>query len=163
MPLFPEYKHSYWGIKFPVAATVPSPVVHIRYLRFCCCLIYILITEVEGSQSAEVGSAEGDAPLFSDFIAICIKLQLLSHSSMSSADGCFLSLSSTALRTAGRLAAEILLLSESFNGYAGGKHGWLWVHSFLSRNCFWRGCGPRSPLLELAAQPSLLSIDISDI
>ena len=87
---------------------------------------------MEESQSAEVGSVEGDAPLFSDFIAICIKLLLLSHSSMSSADGCFLSLSSTALRTAGRLAAEILFLSESFNGYAGRKHERLWLHSHLS-------------------------------
>ena len=109
MPLSPEYKHSYIGVSISGTATVPSPVARSRYLRFCCCLIYILITEAEGSQSAEVGSAEGDAPLFSDFIAICIKLLLLSHSSMSSADGCFLSLSSTALRTAGRLAPEILL------------------------------------------------------
>ena len=41
---------------------------------------------------------------------------------MFSAVSCLLSLSSAALRTAGRLAAEILLLSESVNGYSGRKY-----------------------------------------
>ena len=72
MPLSPEYKHSYGGISISGAATDPSPVVHSRYLRFCFSLIYLLITETEVSQSVEVGSAEGDAPLFSDAVSICI-------------------------------------------------------------------------------------------
>ena len=74
------------------------------------------------SNSAEVGSAEGDAPLLSDAIVPCIKPQLLIHNLISSADDCSLSLSSTALRTAERLAAEILLLPQSFNGYPGRNH-----------------------------------------
>ena len=124
MMFLSEYKHSYGGLTLSGAATVPSPVAHSRYLRFCCCcLIYILITEVEDSQFAEVGSAEGDAPLLSDAVFICIKPLLHSHNSMSSADDFSLSLSSTALRTAGRLAAEILLWTESINSYSGCRHG----------------------------------------
>ena len=65
------------------------------------------------SQSADLCSAEGNAPLLSDAIAICIQIQLHSQKSMSSAVRCLLSLSSTSLRTAGRLAAEIHFLSES--------------------------------------------------
>ena len=117
-----EYKHSYRGITLSGAATVPSPVARSRYLRFCCCLIYHLITETEGSKSAEVGSAEGDALLPFDVIAICIKPLLHSHKPMFSAVGWLLSLSSTALRTAGMLAAETILLAESFNGYPGCKY-----------------------------------------
>ena len=84
------------------------------------------------SQSADVDSAEGDAPLLSDVIFICIKPLLHSHNLMSSADGCCLSLSSTALRTAERLTAEILLSSESFNGYTGFMYERLRIPSFLS-------------------------------
>ena len=73
MPLSSEYKHNYGGISITGAATVPSPVARISYLQFCCHLIYLLITEAEDSQSAEVGSAEGDALLFSDAIPVCIK------------------------------------------------------------------------------------------
>ena len=156
MPLFSEYKHSYWGIIFSGAATVPSPVARSRYLRFCWRLIYHLVTEVEDSQSAEVGSAEGDAPLISDAIVPCIKQLLHSNNLMSSAVGCILSLSSTALRTAGRLAAEILFLSESFNGYPGRNHGRLWLHSRISWIFFWRGCGPPSRLLILFSHFSFL-------
>ena len=72
MPLSPEYKHSYRGTTLSGAATAPSQGAHIPYLRCSCCLIYFLITEAEDSQSAEVGSAEGDAPLLSDVIPICI-------------------------------------------------------------------------------------------
>ena len=72
MALFPKYKHSYRGTTLSGAATAPSRGAHIRYLRFCCCLIYLLITEAEDSQSAEVGSAEGDAPLLSDVVPVCI-------------------------------------------------------------------------------------------
>ena len=72
MPLFPEYKHSYRGITLSGAATVPSPVVRSPYLRFCCCLIYLLITEADVSQSAELGFAEGDAPLLSDAVVLYI-------------------------------------------------------------------------------------------
>ena len=72
MPFLSEYKHSYWGITNSGATTVPSPVARIRNLRFCCWLIYLLITEAEGSESAEVGSAEGDAPLLTDDVSICI-------------------------------------------------------------------------------------------
>ena len=107
MPLSPEYKHSYRGITNSGAATPLSPVAYSRYLRFCLSLIYLLITEAEVSQSAEVGSAEGDAALFSDTVSICIKPMLLSLNLMFSAVRCLLSFSSTALRTAGRLAAEI--------------------------------------------------------
>ena len=64
-----EYKHSYRGITLSGAATDPSPVVHSRYLRFCFSLIYILITEVEENESADVGFAEGDAPLLTDDVA----------------------------------------------------------------------------------------------
>ena len=69
MLLVTEYKHSYGGITLSGAATVPSPVARSRYLRLCFSLFYLLITEAEGSQSAEVGSAEGDAPLPSDAVA----------------------------------------------------------------------------------------------
>ena len=72
MPLFPEYKNSYKGLTISGAATVPSPVARSRYLQFCCCLIYFLITEAKESQSAELGSADGDAPLLSDVVSICI-------------------------------------------------------------------------------------------
>ena len=68
MLLSSEYKHSYRNISILGAATVPSPVARSRYLRFCCDLIYLLITEAEVSHSVEVGSAEGDAPLFSDAV-----------------------------------------------------------------------------------------------
>ena len=122
MSLLTEYKHSYWGITISGAATVSSRDVCSRYLRFCCWLIYLLITEVEDSQSPEIGSAEGDTPLFSDAVSICIKPLLLNHNYMSSAVGCLPSLPSTALRTAGRSAAEILLLTESLNAYAGSNH-----------------------------------------
>ena len=72
MPLLTKYKHSYRGITISGAATVLSPVVRSRYLRLCFSLIYLLITEAEVNQSAEVGSAEGDAPLFSEAIVPCI-------------------------------------------------------------------------------------------
>ena len=108
MLLVAEYKHSYRGITISGAATVPSPVARSRYLRFRCSLIYLLITEAEVSQSADVCSAEGDAPLLSDAVFRCIKSLLHSHNWMSSADGCSLSLSSTALRTVGMLAEEML-------------------------------------------------------
>ena len=108
------------------------------------------------SQSADVDSAEGDTPLFSDVIFNCIKPLLHSHNLMFSAVICLSSFSSTSLRTAGMLAAEILSCSESFNGYPGSKHGRVRVHSFLSWSYLWRGCGPRSPLLALAARSSLL-------
>ena len=72
MPLASEYKHSYRGISIIDAATAPSPVARSRYLRCHCCLIYFLITEAEDSQFADVGSAEGDAPLFSDVVVSCI-------------------------------------------------------------------------------------------
>ena len=108
MLLVAEYKHSYEVITNSAAATVPSPVARILYLRCCCCLIYLLLTEAEESQSAEVDSAEGDAPLLSNVVSICIKSLLHSPKWMFSADGFSLSLSSTALRTAGRLASEIL-------------------------------------------------------
>ena len=75
---------------------------------------------------------------------------------MSSADGCLLSLSSTALRTPGRLAAEIRLLTESFNEYACRKHGWLKIHSLVSWNCFWRDGGPLFRLLTLSFGSPLL-------
>ena len=149
MPLLTKYKHSYWGLSISGMATVPSTVVRSRYLRFCCYLFYILITEVEVSQSADVGSAEGHAALPSDAASICIKPLLHIINLMSSADGCLFSLPSTSLKTARRLAPEILLSSESFNGYTGRKHGRVKVHSFICWNCFWRDCGPRSrfPLL----------------
>ena len=57
---------------FSGAANLPLRVARNRYLRFCFSLIYLLITEAEVSHSAEVGSAEGDAPLFSDFVVPCI-------------------------------------------------------------------------------------------
>ena len=75
---------------------------------------------------------------------------------MSSADGCLLSLSSTALRTPGRLAAEIRLLTESFNEYACRKHGWLKIHSHLSWNCFWRDGGSLFHLLKISFGSPLL-------
>ena len=81
------------------------------------------------SQSADVGSAEGHAPFLSDAVLICIKPLLHSQNLISSADGFSLSLSSTALRTVGMLAEEMLLSSESFNGYPGCKHERLSIHS----------------------------------
>ena len=72
MSLAAEYKHSYKGLNISGAATVPSPVARNRYLRFCCRLIYILITEAQDSQSAEVGSAEGDASFLSYAFVPCI-------------------------------------------------------------------------------------------
>ena len=72
MSFVTEYKHSYWGIIISDAATFLSRVVRSRYLRLCCRLIYILITEAEVSQSADVGFAEGDAPLLTDDVSICI-------------------------------------------------------------------------------------------
>ena len=119
MPLLSEYKHSYREITISGAATVPSRVVCSPYLRFCCHLIYILVTEVEQSQSVNVGSAEGDAPLLSDAVAICIKLQLHSQNEMYSAVFCFPSFFSPSLRTAARLPAETLFFSELVDGYAG--------------------------------------------
>ena len=71
---------------------------------------------MEESQSADVGSAEGDAPLFSDFVVPCIKPLLHSSNLMSPADCCSLSFSSTSLRTAGRSAAEILFQSDHSMG-----------------------------------------------
>ena len=68
MMFLSEYKHSYRGITISGAATVPSPVARSPYFRFCCFLIYFLITEKKVSQSAEVGSAEGDATLLSDAV-----------------------------------------------------------------------------------------------
>ena len=132
MPLSPEYKHSYREITISGAATVPSPVARSRYLRFCCSLIYHLITEIEVNQFSDVGSVEGDAPLLTDVIFNCIKPLLHSRNMISSADGCCLSLSSTALRTAGRLAAEILFLPESFKGYTGSKRVRLKIVTLLS-------------------------------
>ena len=72
MPLLPEYKHSYRGITISGAATLPSLVACSRYLRFYCNLIYLLITEDELNQSAEIGSTEGDAPFFSDAFVFCV-------------------------------------------------------------------------------------------
>ena len=69
MPLLSEYKYSYWGVSIKGTATFHSRVARSRYLRFRCWLIYLLITEDEDSQSAEVGSAEGDAPFASDAVA----------------------------------------------------------------------------------------------
>ena len=136
MRLSPKYKHSYRGLSLSGAATVPSPVARIPYLRFCCCLIYLLITEAKESESVEVGSTDGDATLLSDVISVCIKPLILIHNLISSAVRCLLSLLSTSLRTVGRLAAEILLLPESFNGYAVCKHTGLRIHSHISRNYF---------------------------
>ena len=109
MPLSPEYKHSYEEIILSDAATVPSPVARSRYLRFCCRLIYILITETEVSQSAEVGSAEGDAFLLSDAVVICIQFQLPNQNLIYCPFSA--SLSSTSRRRKGRSAAAILLSS----------------------------------------------------
>ena len=72
MPFLSEYKYSYRGATISGAATVPSPVVRSLYLRRCYRLIYILITEDEDNESAEVVLAEGDAPLLSDAVVICI-------------------------------------------------------------------------------------------
>ena len=72
MLLSTKYKHSYRGITLSGAATVPLPVGRSRYLRLCFSLFYLLITEVEGSESAEVGFYEGDATLLSGVIAPCI-------------------------------------------------------------------------------------------
>ena len=156
MSLAAEYKHSYWGITISGTATVPLPVTRNRYLRFCFGLIYLLITEAEESQSANVGWTEGHAPLLTDAIPPCIKQLLHRYNLNSSADGCCLSLPSTSLRTAGRSAAEIVLFSESFNGYAGCKYGRLWVHSLLSWSYLWRGCGPLFRQLTLFSHFSLL-------
>ena len=101
-----------------------------RYLRLCCRLIYILITEAEVSQSADVGSAEGDAPLPSDAIAPFVKPLLPSHNFISSVV-CSPSFFSTFLRTAGRLEAEILLYSELVNRYVGCSHAILRIHTPL--------------------------------
>ena len=59
------------------------------------------------SQSAEVGSAEGDAPLFSDAVFTYVQSLLPSHNRISSAALCLLSFVLTSLRNPGRLAAEI--------------------------------------------------------
>ena len=72
MPFLSEYKHRYRGITISGAATVPLRVVRIPYLRFCFCLIYLLITETEEKESVKLGSAEGDAPLLSDAVVPCI-------------------------------------------------------------------------------------------
>ena len=72
MALLAKYKHSYKVITISGAATLPSPVVYSRYLRFCCRLIYTLITEVDPNQSADVCLTEGDAPLFPNAVSICI-------------------------------------------------------------------------------------------
>ena len=146
MSLLAEYKHSYRGLTISSAATVPSPVAHSLYLRFCWSLIYLLITEVEVSQSAEVGSAQGDAPLFSDAVPVCIKPLLPIGNLMSSAFGCSLSFFSTSLRTAGRLAAEIFFYAESFKGYPGRKHERLGILTHIYKKYFWRGGGPHSRL-----------------
>ena len=104
--LLTKYKHSYRDLTFSATATVPSRDVHIPYLRWHCNLIYLLTTEAEVNQSADVGSAEGDAPLFPNAIVIYIYPQLPSYNliycSFSS------SLSSTARRRRGRSAATIL-------------------------------------------------------
>ena len=63
-----NYKHSYREISIAGAATFLARVVHSRYLRYCYGLIYYLITEAEVIQSADVGSAEGNAPLPSDVV-----------------------------------------------------------------------------------------------
>ena len=68
-----EYQHSYRGVYLSGATIFPSRVAHSHYLRFCCYLIYLLITEAEESQSAEVGSADGNAALLSDAVIPCIK------------------------------------------------------------------------------------------
>ena len=74
------------------------------------------------SQSAEVDSSEGDAPLIFNAVVNCILPYLHNHNCISSADGCLLSLSTTYLRTAGKSAAEIYLLSESVNEYTDCKY-----------------------------------------
>ena len=127
----PEYNHSYWGVAFSGAATVPSRVVRSLYLRFCCCLIYILITEAEVFQSANVGLAEGDTPLLFNAVVPCIKRELQSNNLISSAVVCLSSFFSTSQRTAERLEVEILLCSESVDGYASSKYDWLRVHNPL--------------------------------
>ena len=68
MPLLAKYQHSYRGITISGGATALLPVVRNHYLRCRCTLIYNFITEAQVSQSAEVGFAEGDAPLLSDAI-----------------------------------------------------------------------------------------------
>ena len=68
MPLLSEYQYSYRGLIISGAATVPSPVARSPYLRFCCGLIYILITEADQSQSTELSSAEGHATILSDAV-----------------------------------------------------------------------------------------------
>ena len=105
MSLMSECRHSYWGITFLGAASFPSPVARNPYLWYSFSLTYLLITEVEKSQLAEVGSAEDLATLLSDAIVHCIYPLLLSHKCMSPT--CFLSFPSTSLRTTGRSSAEI--------------------------------------------------------
>ena len=72
MQLLTKYKHNYRGLIISGAAKVLSRVVSSLYLLFCCRLIYNLITEADQSQSAYVGLTEGDAPLLSDAVVICI-------------------------------------------------------------------------------------------
>ena len=107
MLLIPEYQHSYGGITISDAATVPSRGARNPYLRFCCCLNDLFITEGEVSQSDEVGSAESDASFFSDAVVICIQTLIPNHNYRSSAVRCSPSFFSISLRTAGKLSAEI--------------------------------------------------------
>ena len=69
MPLLTKYEQSYGGKTLSGAAIFPSQVARSLYLRCRYCLIYFYITEVEKSQSAEIGSAESDAPLLSNDIS----------------------------------------------------------------------------------------------
>ena len=72
MPLSTKCKHNYRDKTISGAATLLSLVSHSPYLRFCCRLFYFLITEAEENQSADVGFAESDTPLFPDGVPICI-------------------------------------------------------------------------------------------
>ena len=116
----------FWG-----AATFPSPVARNLSLRFCCLLIYILITDTKVDEFAELSFSEGDAPLFSNVIVICIKTLLLSNNLISSAVDCLLSWFTIPLRTAGKLA-KIHFLSESVQSYAGRKYEWQKIDCPLS-------------------------------
>ena len=72
MPFLTKYQQKYGVITISGAAIFPLPVARSRYLRYCCSLIYPLITETEENESAEVGSAEGDASLFTDIVVVFI-------------------------------------------------------------------------------------------
>ena len=163
MPLSSKYTRSYWGITISGAATVPSLVACSLYLRFCCCcLIYLLITEVEVSQSAEVGSAEGNAPLPFDAISFCIKALLHRYNLISSAVYCFLSLSPISLRTAGKLATKILFnMNHSMSTQVVNMDGWSIIQS--PEIILYETAGLTLGCWHLPFVLHFYSIDISDI